>query len=402
MNVILDVINNFTAKKFWDTDDVVNSILTELNTTLEWSSSIEQFEYNAYILELVALKLRDFDNISKDIWEPLLKFDFNSNSYILENKESEKYALLANYYPLTDTLKECKSIVSKINTLIKINTETCGVISSIHDECKYLYELLVSNISNIDQPSEYMSYIDIMNEIKKYTLASLNFMISLENISSNNSNADTITRLSSNTNESLNGVSQNASSNNTTVVADTETSAVIDEIATSDPAEPEDTLEDIPEETIEENVHNLNDANNLSSLEPLDMTNPLTNFDDMPKTEAPAPPTIMPEDKINQFAVKQIIEGGDFDLKQYTENFGNIHTLFHVAKRQNNEYEVSYFMNTLLDMIKAYRIRHDKVKRDKPPRGCPDLRDLQGWQDTEQNNKNFINKLRDMGYKVTI
>ena len=91
--------------------------------------------------------------------------------------------------------------------------------------------------------------------------------------------------------------------------------------------------------------------------------------------------------KLDLDIVNRLIDGTDFDLQEFIEQFQKIETLYYIAKRKNNNVEMSYFCDTLGDMFisfdRGYYIADHTCERGiKQP-------DMQKWNETLEHIKKF-------------
>lgn len=492
--IVNDILANFEKKPFWNNTDDVKSVIADLLCSRRWRNKIEAFEYVSYILDVTALTLRRFGEMDKWFWETELRKDFKESENCLDNETSDKYKMLNSYFPFDEKIKECQTLLSKLNDLVILNKHTdCDHSIEIITMGRELYTTLSLAFKSFNKEGTYyMSYKDMLVVYRTLTMNALNSIISLENMGSlsetNKSvfedritvsgavvlkSADAIADAQSEQKSDSTPTITEESKQEETVkeeivtepvtktiempeIESDETETDISTVETENPVnEPSGESEQISdeisvEETVEETVateNNTNETNDTVSDDPFDnylepieytpetSTQSIDSDDDLNKRISPEfidktdeiqgvepvrdtsfqgqkkkkeevntnpydygmdihldshneEPS--PESKIDIDIVNRLIEGTNFELKEFVEEFQKIMTLYFIAKRRNDKVEMAYFCDRLESMFDSFDVQYVITENKKDDRGLKP--DMEEWNITKKNIETFEKK----------
>lgn len=350
MNAMIEDVLRANKDVFYDVDEM-REVLNDLVCRYSWRDETEAYKYTMFILNNTFLAVRKFIDKGRDFWEPVFRYNFDKNIIVLENTESEKYQLLANFYPLSDTLVECKELLSKLNTLVAINRQTEGVNSIMLSEIgRDIQEEMAMKFGSISE-TRYMSYSDSMTGYKTLILNALNDLVALENVASASpAKKNMIQRLATKT-----------------VEKKEYSTPVVTEIPKAEAEEL--TKATVTETTVAETVPEV-------------------------KEEEPKPKKIPPEERINKAKIDRLLNDKNYQLADYLgdfiEQFQILESFYYCARRANDEEDMNFYIGKLGDIFASFDMWYEKAKNTKPHRGFKP--DMQKWDETKHHIQNFKNK----------
>ena len=423
MDVLNDISQNEPLKEFYDKEEMRDT-LNKLVCGINWHTEIEAFEYLSHIIDLTYIAIRKFTGTEKlpiIFWKPILEYYFEEGKEILNNTDSAEYKVLANFYPMTNELKKCQQIVSKLHTLVVINKHTKGVNNLVLRQMgKELYEALSDTFEKIGE-DKYMSYKESMIAYKTLVLNGLSDMIRLENM-------EAVGNLVSNTpvkiDPAVSMLNKEPKSKNKT--ENISTPVVVEEVSEPIMIEPVNTQTEtagvqseevtpLVKRAVEQILTDTPEVAEVSEEKPVEETsveNPVVEVE-MAGEQAVENPTpiqrrIPLTQTINRDIIEKLIDGNGFDspkallpreewLKAFIGEFQDLNTRYSMAERGKDVEAIDFYKTILLDLFNSFDRQYAITKRVNIKHSRGFKPDYEKWEETETNIKHFREKLKNTG-----
>lgn len=366
MNEVIQDVLSAAGYSYYN-DKEMTEVLEDLICEHSWKSEIEAYEYISYMLRLTQIATDMFPEAGRDLWEPVIRYYFGYYSYILDNTEDAEYSMLANYYPLSPALSECKGLLAKLSALTTLNKETRGVASEVSkDMGRLLCESLMTKFTEATKSSRYMSEDETITVYKTMVLNSLNYVAALEKT------------------DPAEGISPIHPKQ--VQVAEEKPSevpvALVQAKITPVKKSAEKKITELrPEKTdkIQEISHPVEPAVREATI--------IAECDEKPSSGTC-------HCKIDQKSVDKLLDGKVKSLDEYIDlfvaQFQSIESLFYVYKRTKQADDMAFCQKTLELLFESFDTWYEKASNSHPVRGLQP--DMEKWNRTANNIKTFKKK----------
>ena len=155
--------------------------VSQLACATQWRNEVEAFEYLAYVVNSTHVTMLRFGEKEREIWEPLLRHNFEANRRVLSDNSTPEYAtLLSSYFPLPDVLENCQRCRNQIGSLmVMLKDMHGGNKAAITGKAARLCKKIMAHYGNV-KGNEYLPTRDAYVIYKDILTGSLEMMVAME------------------------------------------------------------------------------------------------------------------------------------------------------------------------------------------------------------------------------